>query len=206
MTAGEQRDAAEYLEKVLRMTSPKASKIFHGQLANKTTCSKGHIETDRDAPFWNLPLSLVDSCSEDYTVCIFQVKGIEEFFKSSDFCGENQLYCEKCDDKVDTTMTDLIEHHPDVLWLLLKRFDFSNKCMSYVKINCPVEVSYTLKIPESQTYELYAVVDHFGDLRSGHYTTTIKIQEEDGDRWYQFDDTRVTELDYQPFQQDKPEK
>lgn len=37
--------------------------IFHGQLVNKTTCSKGHIQTDRDAPFWYLQLSLVDSCS-----------------------------------------------------------------------------------------------------------------------------------------------
>ncbi|XP_063324513.1 ubiquitin carboxyl-terminal hydrolase 12-like [Pelmatolapia mariae] len=40
----EQRDAAEYFERVLGMTSPDASKIFHGQLANKTTCSKDHIQ------------------------------------------------------------------------------------------------------------------------------------------------------------------
>ncbi|XP_005756058.1 probable ubiquitin carboxyl-terminal hydrolase 5, partial [Pundamilia nyererei] len=64
----EQRDAAEYFERVLRMTSTDASKIFHGQLANKTTCSKGHIQTDGDAPFWHLPLSLVDYCSKDYSV------------------------------------------------------------------------------------------------------------------------------------------
>lgn len=38
---------------------------------------------------------------------IFQVKGIEEFFKPLDFCGENQLYCEQCDDKVDATVVSL---------------------------------------------------------------------------------------------------
>ncbi|XP_063324512.1 ubiquitin carboxyl-terminal hydrolase 35-like [Pelmatolapia mariae] len=194
----EQRDAAEYFERVLGMTSPDASEIFHGQLANKTTCSKGHIQTDGDAPFWHLPLSLVDSCSKDYSV----VKGIEEFFKPSDFCGENQMYCEQCDHKVDATMTDVIKHHPDVLCLMLKRFEFNYKYMSYVKVTCSVEVPYTLHIPESQTYELYAFVDHFGDLRGGHYTATIKITEEHGDRWYEFDDTRVTELDFQPFQLD----
>ncbi|KAL4006888.1 nucleoside diphosphate-linked moiety X motif 19, mitochondrial [Sarotherodon galilaeus] len=194
----EQRNAAEYFERILRMTSPDASKIFHGQLANKTTCSKGHIQTDGDTPFWYLHLSW----SEDYSV----VKGIEEFFKTSDFCGENQMYCEQCGDKVDATMTAVIKHHPDVLCLLLKRFEFNYECMSYIKINCFVEVPETLQIPENQKYELYAVVDHFGDLRGGHYTATIKMQEEHGDRWHNFNDTRVTELVYQPFQLDNTER
>ncbi|KAL4006887.1 hypothetical protein ACER0C_000739 [Sarotherodon galilaeus] len=198
----EQQDAAEYFERILRMTSPDASEIFHGQLANKTTCSEGHVETDRDAPFWHLPLSLVDSCSEDYSV----EKGIGEFFKPSDFCGENQMYCEQCDDKVDGTMRDEIKHHPDVLCLLLKRFEFNYIYMKYLKITCSVKVPYTLQIPESQIYELYAFVDHFGDMRGGHYSATIKIQEKHGDKWYRFDDTIVTEADYQPFQLDTTER
>lgn len=41
---------------------------------------------------------------------------------------------------------------------------------------------------QNQTYELYAVVDHFGDLRSGHYTAKIK----DDERWYTFDDSKVS--------------
>uniref|UniRef100_A0AAX7UQ00 Ubiquitin carboxyl-terminal hydrolase n=1 Tax=Astatotilapia calliptera TaxID=8154 RepID=A0AAX7UQ00_ASTCA len=192
----EQRNAAEYVERVLRMTSTDASKIFHGHLVNKTTCSKGHIQTDRDAPFWYLQLSLVDSCSV--------VKGIEEFFKTSDFCGENQIYCEQCGDKVDATMTAVIKDHPDVLCLLLKRFEFNYNYISY--INSYVEVPETLQVPENQKYELYAVVDHFGDLKGGHYTATIKIQEEHGNRWHHFQDTRVTELVYQPFQLNNTER
>lgn len=49
-------------------------------------------------------------------------------------------------------------------------------------------------------------MDHFGDLRGGHYTATIKMQEEHGDRWHNFNDTRVTELVYQPFQLDNTER
>ncbi|XP_031591219.2 probable ubiquitin carboxyl-terminal hydrolase creB isoform X6 [Oreochromis aureus] len=134
------------------------------------------------------------------------VKGIEEFFKTSYFCGENQMYCEQCDDKVDATMRDVIKHHPDVLCLLLKRFEFNYNYMSYIKITCSVDVPYTLQIPESEKYELYAFLDHFGDLRGGHYSVTIKIQEEHRDKWYQFDGTRVTELDFQPFQLDNTER
>lgn len=43
---------------------------------------------------------------------------------------------------------DVMKHHPDVLPLLLKRFEFSYHDMSYVKISCAVEVPYTLQISD----------------------------------------------------------
>ncbi|XP_037832378.1 dentin sialophosphoprotein isoform X1 [Kryptolebias marmoratus] len=183
----EQRDAAEYLEKILSQTSSKAAEIFHGQMVHRTTCSVCETDTETGGQFWHLPFDLVDSSSGNYSV----EDGIEKHFKPSYFNGDNQMYCDKCDTKVDASSKYVIKHHPDVLILLLKRFDFSYHFMSYVKIKCDVDVPHTLKIPENQTYELYAVVDHFGDLRGGHYTATIKSQD-DEDRWFSFDDTRVT--------------
>lgn len=82
--------------------------------------------------------------------------------------------------------------------LLLKRFEFDYGYISHVKINCTVDVCCTLQIPEVCMYtvyfinfyvyvyhffylcfvpwyhcsELYVVVGHFGDLRSGHHTAT----------------------------------
>ncbi|XP_008281576.1 uncharacterized protein LOC103358397 isoform X4 [Stegastes partitus] len=192
----EQRDAAEYFERILRMTSEDASQIFHGLLSQKTTCRKCHADIDRDEAFWHLPLALVDSCSDCYSV----VDGVKEFFKVSVFCGEDQMYCDPCDAKVDADTQYVMKHHPEVLILLLKRFDFSYRHMSYVKINCDVDVPSVIQIPERQTYELYAFVDHYGDLRSGHYSATIKDEGED--RWYKFNDTSVTLCHDQPFQSD----
>ncbi|XP_068584422.1 uncharacterized protein [Cebidichthys violaceus] len=195
----EQRDAAEYFEKILRLTSREASQIFHGQLTQKTTCSCSN-ETDSDGPFWHLTLALLSSYTGDYSV----VAGIEEYFRVSHFSGENQMYCDVCDAKSDATMKCVIKHHPEVLMLLLKRFEFDYRYMSYVKNNCTVAVPCTLQIPENQTYELYAVVEHFGDLRSGHYTAKIKAQDDEG--WYKFNDEKVTPLGFQPFQVDNFEK
>ncbi|XP_028420735.1 ubiquitin carboxyl-terminal hydrolase 12-like isoform X2 [Perca flavescens] len=224
----EQRDAAEYYEKILGLTSPDASKvkktlsiskglgllkkigyqsvyfclcfqIFHGLLTHKTICSACHTETDTDGAFWHLSLALVDY-SEHYSV----VNGIEEYFRATDFSGENQMYCDKCDAKSNATIKCVIKHHPEVLMLLLKRFEFDYRYMTYVKINRTVDVPHTLQIPENQAYELYAVVQHFGDLRSEHYAATIKSQEDD--RWYNFSDATVTLMDYQPFQLDGFEK
>ncbi|XP_056225595.1 ubiquitin carboxyl-terminal hydrolase 47-like isoform X3 [Seriola aureovittata] len=149
---GEQRDAAEYFEKIVTHTSREAS----------------------------------------------QMDGIDRFLRASDICGDEQLYCDQCDAKTDANVRYVIKHHPEVLTLLLKRFKFDDHRMEHVKINCSVEVPYTLQIPESQTYDLYAFVDHFGDLRGGHYTATIKSQEDE--RWYNFNDTTVTPLRYPPFQ------
>lgn len=85
----EQRDAAEYYEKILGLTSPDASQvkktlstskelgflkkktclpvsvflcfqIFHGLLTHKTICSACRTETDTDGAFWHLSLALVD--------------------------------------------------------------------------------------------------------------------------------------------------
>ncbi|KAM6894908.1 uncharacterized protein PEZ65_022504 isoform 2-T2 [Lycodopsis pacificus] len=192
----EQRDAAEYFEKILGLTSSEASQIFHGLLTQKATCSTCSMETDNDGPFWYLTLALLNSYRGDYRV----LDGIEEYFGASYFSGENQMYCDRCDAKSDANMKCVIKHHPEVLMLLLKRFEFDYRYMAYVKNNCTVDVPCTLQIPENQTYELYAVVDHFGDLRCGHYTATIKSQ--DDERWYDFNDDRVTPLDYQPFQVD----
>ncbi|MEQ2218391.1 hypothetical protein XENOCAPTIV_002523, partial [Xenoophorus captivus] len=81
-----------------------------------------------------------------------------------------------------------LRHHPEVLMLLLKRFEYHY--MSYTKDSRAVDVYYTINIPE--TYELYALVEHFGTLKGGHYKAKIKPQDED--RWYEFNDSSVTLL------------
>ncbi|XP_062416818.1 uncharacterized protein LOC134125095 isoform X1 [Pungitius pungitius] len=110
------------------------------------------------------------------------------------------MYCDVCGAESDATITCEIKRHPEVLMLLLKRFEFDYQYMTYVKSNLNVKVPFTLQIPENQTYELYAVVDHFGDLRSGHYTATIRSQ--DDGTWYRFDDRRVSSNQHQPFEVD----
>ncbi|XP_056225588.1 uncharacterized protein LOC130164710 isoform X2 [Seriola aureovittata] len=194
----EQRDAAKFFDEILTLTSPEASQIFCGKLTHETRCSECGTITDTNGPSWHLPLALGDS--HRYSV----VHGIQEFFKESHISGENQLYCDHCDAKADATVKCVIKHHPEVLMLLLKRFEFNYRYKTYVKNNCDVDVPRTLQIPENQTYELYAVVDHFGGLRGGHYTARVKS--EDDERWYHFNDARVSLLDYQPFQVDNSER
>uniref|UniRef100_A0A669EBU5 Uncharacterized LOC102081728 n=1 Tax=Oreochromis niloticus TaxID=8128 RepID=A0A669EBU5_ORENI len=192
-----QGDAAECFEKILSLTSPEASQIFQGVLTHRNKCSTCSTETGTDDPFWTLPLQLVESDIKDYNVA----HAIAKYFSQSDASGVNQLYCDQCGCKCDAAIKLEMRHHPDVLTLLLKRFKFDHRYQVYIKMRQEVIVPKTLQISENQTYELYAFVEHFGDLRSGHYTVTIKSQDdEDDDRWYNFDDTYVRLLPEGPFQ------
>ncbi|XP_038851435.1 ubiquitin carboxyl-terminal hydrolase 13-like [Salvelinus namaycush] len=122
--------------------------------------------------------------------------GFKEFFKSSTVNGENQMYCDECEKKSDATIECKMEYHPEILTLLLKRFEFDYYSMSYVKINCCVDVPHTLQTEKCE-YELYAIVDHFGSLRGGHYTAKIKSFEDHN--WYEFNDSHVTKLQPAPL-------
>uniref|UniRef100_A0A672GII9 Ubiquitin carboxyl-terminal hydrolase 4-like n=1 Tax=Salarias fasciatus TaxID=181472 RepID=A0A672GII9_SALFA len=185
-----QSDAAEHFEKILALTSPEASKIFQGNLVHTTECLKCHNKTCEEGRFWHFPLPLEDSCGQSYSV----EKGVAEFFQTCELKGENQLYCNDCSEKWDATIECEMKHHPDILTLLLKRFQFDYHYMSYTKNNCAVDVPYTLEVPQGQIYDLYAFVEHVGSLKSGHYTATVKSQDGRGARWYNFCDLSVEQL------------
>nr|XP_024655427.1 probable ubiquitin carboxyl-terminal hydrolase creB [Maylandia zebra] len=180
----EQRDAAEYFEKILCMTSQDASKIFKGELNHRTTCCKCDMKNDSRSFFWILPLMVEDSRYKTYNV----EHGLEAFFELQQVSGDDQIYCSCCDEKQNADIKWEITQHPDVLTLLLKRFTFDYKLRRYVKLHCKADVPQTLHMKKC-TYELYAVVNHFGSLTGGHYTAEIKSYE--NGQWYCFNDGRV---------------
>ncbi|XP_030194913.1 uncharacterized protein LOC115529905 [Gadus morhua] len=181
-----QQDAAEYFEKMLSLASPEASKLFHGRLIHRTSCSCG-VSTDEHNSFWTLNLPINNTHTGVYNV----EDGLKRFFSQSKLTGDNQVYCDKCEAKADTTTECEVELYPKVLVLLLKRFEFSYYEMDYVKNDCPVDVPLDIEMPKGVSYELYATVDHVGDLRGGHYTATIQSPD-DGGCWYDFNDSMVT--------------
>ncbi|KAK5599069.1 hypothetical protein CRENBAI_026352 [Crenichthys baileyi] len=180
----EQRDAAEYFEKILCRTSPEASKIFKGELNHKSTCLKCNETNDSKNFFWVLPLSMGDPKSSTYNVR----QGLDSFLKVQTVCQDNQMFCTRCNEKQDAEIEYEMTHPPDVLTLLLKRFSFDYQQNCYVKLQCKAKVVQTLEI-ENCRYRLYAVVHHYGDLMGGHYTADIKSFETGN--WYCFNDNTV---------------
>uniref|UniRef100_A0A1A7XK48 USP domain-containing protein n=2 Tax=Iconisemion striatum TaxID=60296 RepID=A0A1A7XK48_9TELE len=183
----EQRDAAEYFEKILCQTSKIASQVFKGELNHETRCHNCKQTNNSKNLFWLLPLSMHDSSRKSFNL----QQGLEDFFKVQKVSGENQMFCNRCDKKQDADTKYEMKQSPDVLTLLLKRFTLDYRQSRYKKLQSSADVVPTLNI-EGCSYDLYAVVHHYGDLSGGHYTADIKSFETG--TWYCFDDRVVTRV------------
>ncbi|KAK2863040.1 hypothetical protein Q5P01_002573 [Channa striata] len=180
----EQRDAAEYFEKILHLTSPGASKIFKGELNHITRCLHCKKSNDSRSFFWMLPLVVEASDHHAYSV----KQGLKTFFKRETVSEDNRMYCHQCNQKREAEITCEMTRNPKILTLLLKRFRFDYKQKCFVKLHCEVEAPQTLKF-ETCIYDLYALVNHYGNLTGGHYTAEIKSFETG--EWYNFNDDVV---------------
>ncbi|KAG5846241.1 hypothetical protein ANANG_G00147710 [Anguilla anguilla] len=190
----EQQDAAEYFQRILNRISPHLSQMFQGRLRNSTVCVRGQHEPSVDlSPFIVLPLSL--QLSHESLQQHSLVDSLDAFFTSSVLDGDNQMYCDICEEKTDTETRCEMEQYPQVLTLHLKRFEFDYNWMCYVKNSRSVEIPLTLEL-EKHTYDLYAIADHQGTYKGGHYVAHIRSYETQS--WYCFDDAWVGKHERQP--------
>nr|XP_023692245.1 ubiquitin carboxyl-terminal hydrolase 47-like isoform X1 [Paramormyrops kingsleyae] len=179
-----QEDAAEYFQKIVNLCD--IPRIYHGELKYSTKCQKhGHESEPECSSFVILPLAI--ESHQSYNV----MDGWKQFFKPSVLDGDNQLYCDFCDEKTDTDAECELVSYPEVLTLQLKRFYFDYNYMTYMKNNYKVEIPVELVTQE--LYKLYAIIEHRGSVKSGHYYTIIKSFE-DGN-WYHFDDSHVSHFE-----------
>jgi len=67
------------------------------------------------------------------------------------------------------------------------------------KIETPVQAPLELDLKEfcfganrnDTKYELMGIINHFGKISGGHYTSNVKVD----DKWYNFDDTKTSIID-----------
>ena len=121
---------------------------------------------------------------------------ISKFVKEERLDGENKLLCEFC--KYSTPIFKRIEFSQfgKVLIIHLKRFKIVNKDKRE-KIDTNVEFPHqlTLKTDTNVTsnFRLFAVLNHIGNMESGHYTAYCRDITE-LEKWREFDDNRVKDV------------
>ena len=104
----------------------------------------------------------------------------EEFLKVEKLDGDNKYYCSNCKTKVIASKKKEIETVPDVVFILLKRFDNNSKITTPVKI-------YQNIILENNKLELISTVNHYGGIHGGHYTANVKKN----NCWYNANDSSI---------------
>jgi len=108
-------------------------------------------------------------------------------------------YCPKCKEFRAAIKKLDIWKLPKVLVIQLKRFHFRGRFMKISRlVDFPrenLDVSEFILSPDDpvEPYHLFAVLNHFGGLRGGHYTTYAMNHNDKN--WYGFNDRRVNECD-----------
>jgi ubiquitin C-terminal hydrolase len=121
-----------------------------------------------------------------------------QFTKPESMSGDSAPYCSECKEAHEATKILEPWNAPPILIIHLKRLVQGIKIATFVEF--PVKsfdpspyLSSQKPDGEENLYDLYAVVNHFGNASSGHYVT-YGLERQSGS-WFCFDDSRVTKIE-----------
>lgn len=174
--------------------------IFSGQLRTKMICPdlECNFISYKYDPLMVFDISIPNSISVgDLYQCL------DHYIQPEELSKDNMLLCEKCKKKQQTQLVRSIWTLPNILIIVLKRFKWTWTPLGYKNSKINTHINYpindldlskyvSLLTGTSTKYNLYAVTNHVGDANSGHYYAYC--HNELKNKWYQFDDTCVTEL------------
>ncbi|KAF3786887.1 Ubiquitin carboxyl-terminal hydrolase 17 [Nymphaea thermarum] len=161
---------------------------FGGYLLSYIKCLKCHFRSVRREKMMDLTVEI------DGNIGTLE-EALKQFTAPEILDGDNKYLCERCKAYVRARKRLKVYEAPNVLTIVLKRFQ-SGK---FGKINKPVhfpeELDLTPYMSEQDirlpSYKLYGVVVHLDVMNasfSGHYVCYVKAKH---DKWYKIDDSKV---------------
>tara|TARA_Y100000813_G_C24057538_1_gene302346 strand:+ start:12 stop:614 length:603 start_codon:yes stop_codon:yes gene_type:complete len=124
---------------------------------------------------------------------------LDLYFQEEYLTGDNQYYYEKNKTKIDAKKKLNMWSFPEVLIIIIQRFEINYKTQNISKNNSNIDIEIeNLDLNKyvkgydnaNNIYSLYGVCNYIGNINSGHYTATIK----NNDNWYNYDDETISLL------------
>lgn len=132
--------------------------------------------------------------TEEKPVTLIQC--LHKFTESETLEGDESVYCKSCGEHCRATKTLSIYRLPQVLIIHLKRFSQdrvtakkNSRVVDFPMSRLDLSELVIGNSPDEAVYDLYGVVNHYGEISGGHYTADVK---QDG-LWHTFDDSSVRE-------------
>lgn len=172
------------------------SDLFEGIFMSTLTCTfcRGQSNTFEVFNCLSLPIPSETRCH--VRECLSHFSNPERI--------EAAWECPRCKLKREAEKKIVICKLPRILIIHLKRFSLDGRWRQKLQtaVDFPLgdlTVDYTNVLPQSAyessppkgSYNLRAVVNHYGHLDGGHYTAFCKLENQ---RWYTFDDSNVHEM------------
>ncbi|XP_029645889.1 ubiquitin carboxyl-terminal hydrolase 8 [Octopus sinensis] len=166
--------------------------LFQGQLKSTLCClaCKKVSITFQTFQYLSLPIPTTTKCKlQD---CL------ELFLKEEEMTGDSRWNCPQCKRQRDTVKKMDIWKLPPVLLIGLSRFShegvWRHKLNTFVDF--PTETldmsNYVCSSNSKSLYQLYAVSNHYGTMKGGHYISFCKNPSLR--KWYKFDDQEISEM------------
>lgn len=202
---GFEQALASAMPKAKSSTTGWVHELFEGTLTSETKCLTCENVSQRDEPFLDLSVDLVEHSS--VTACL------RKFSEEEMLCERNKFHCDRCGGLQEAEKRMKIKRLPRILALHLKRFKYTEDLQRLQKLFHRVVYPYHLRLfnttddaeDPDRLYELYAVVVHIGGgPYHGHYISIVKTEERG---WLLFDDEMVEPVDksyVQNFFGDRP--
>jgi len=169
--------------------------LFQGQLRSSVTCTRCNLQQRRFEPFFSLSVPVAKGGGTSHVS-----ESLKAYLEEETLRGGERWMCPRCSKKVDALKKIDLWKLPAVLVLHLKRFEFDQKQQKLRKIDTFLDTPLSLDLSDyvsselrsTAMYDIVAVANHKGTLRSGHYTACCRVrQNRGGCAWRHFDDEIV---------------
>ena len=191
--------------------------LFCGQLCSTLTCQVCSKTSKTFDSFWDLPLPLPDADASDRLPTTNRFINDPDFFQTVGsvtlldcltvltqqelLVGDNQVLCTKCQQPQDFIKKIKIFRPPRILVVHLKRFSLQNSTWTknHGAVSFPSKLDLSEFMPRgigdqpTPVYDLFAVSNHHGDVKGGHYTALCNASfSQVLDHWVSFNDSSVS--------------
>jgi ubiquitin carboxyl-terminal hydrolase 8 len=167
----------------------KILEIFYGQFQSKLICEKCNKYSNNFDPFCLIALPINNNMNNIYQC-------FDEFTSIEKLDNQNKWKCKYCKEHCNAIKQISIWKIPNILIIVLKRFNHETGEKINLDINFPIDNLNLSKYINGYDkydakYEAYGIINHVGNIGYGHYYAYCKNI--DGE-WYNYDDSHISKL------------
>ena len=162
------------------------TKLFQGIQVSSISDMKDNVLNETPEQFMILPISIPNNINSSIDECIDNYCSVEILNNENKYA-----LSEDSKKKIDAKKQIYFYELPQILIISLKRFRNNiRKNKDVVILNEELNLDKYCKNGDN-SYELYGVNLHTGNINSGHYMAAIK-----NDNWYLFNDLSVSKINF----------
>jgi len=177
-------------------------KEFYFQIICITKCNKCDYYSLNYDPSNSLIVPIPSLTNKNQNLTLIDC--LDHHFGKEIFGDESQWKCDGCQNKEKNYKQYRMFNAPKTLTINIKRFEYNPRVRDYVKNNKMIEVPEILDMSNyklfdkniKNIYRLYGVVNHIGNIDSGHYYSFCRnnIRKNASNDWFVYNDENISKL------------